>query len=126
MSYLLRCFAFLKCFFSSCAEEAFDIILMTHPSSVGALPRVCHPVPPDFDPRQDAGRVSNEGNNFLQLFCNFFATVFATVFAKNSAASVISVLLMKCCSAFILLSFPLISLSILTIKTAHFRKNSLV
>jgi hypothetical protein len=70
-------------FFFYFAEEAFDIILMTHPSSVGALPRICHPVPPDFDPRKDAGRVSNEGNNFLQLFFYFFATVFATFFASN-------------------------------------------
>jgi hypothetical protein len=59
---------FVKCFFSYCAEEAFDIILMTHPSSVGALPRVCHPVPSDFDPRKDAGRVSNEEQVFLQPF----------------------------------------------------------
>ena len=31
-------------------KEAFDIILMTHPSSVNKLPKECIPVPSDFDP----------------------------------------------------------------------------
>jgi hypothetical protein len=34
------------------SAEAFDIILMTHPSSVAKLPRACRPLPPDFDPRR--------------------------------------------------------------------------
>jgi hypothetical protein len=76
--HLLRCFAFQKSFFFYFAEEAFDIILMTHPSSVGALPRICHPVPPDFDPRKDAGRVSNEEQVCVQFFCYFFATFLAS------------------------------------------------
>jgi hypothetical protein len=59
---------------------------MTHPSSVGALPRICHPVPPDFDPRKDAGRVSNEEQVCVQFFATFlqlFATFFSTFLASN-------------------------------------------
>jgi len=38
----------------SLSAEAFDIILMTHPTSVSKLPAVCQPMPADFDPRTAA------------------------------------------------------------------------
>ena len=38
-----------------CLPQEFDIILLTHPTSIPLLPNICQPVPQDFNPLAVSG-----------------------------------------------------------------------